>query len=323
VLGGGSVTVSSGSTDTATTLNGGTETVSNGGSAASGTVLNGGYEHVLSGGHLLTSETIGSGGTLEFAGGAVSSGATIVFSGTSGTVAFDSGTSATTPITGFQAGDQIAFASGVFSSPITSAGLLMSGGHLELSVAGGGQTFLIPNISFASGYVSGAQLINDLAFAVDTATVNGSSYTAVTVGDNDSGEQAALQLNIPDMLVGSASETAVPFTIAGLDPEDTGTVTFTDQNNSAVTVTFSAGQTSGTANLTGLADGAISTVLRVNTVLVGNSFTPVSGATITLDTSTPTVSIGNAGGLTGSASQTISGTVSVRRTVRARRSAAR
>ena len=158
--------------------------------------------------------------------------------------------------------------------------------------------------------MSGAQFINDFAFAIDTATVNGSSYAAVTVGDNDSGEQAALQLDIANAFVGKAGETAVPFTIAELDPEDAGTVTFTDSNNQTVTVAVSAGTTSYAADLTTLADGAITTTLQVNPDFAGNTFTPVSGLTFTLNTATPTVVIGNAGGQTNVAGQTISGSVS-------------
>jgi hypothetical protein len=101
--------------------------------------------------------------------------------------------------------------------------------------------------------------------------------------DDDTGEQAALTLTIGPTLIGSAAATMVPFEIAGLDLEDTGTVTFTDPNGNMVTVNVNGGQTSYTADLSSLADGAITSSLAVNTDPAGNTFTPVAGTIVTLD----------------------------------------
>jgi hypothetical protein len=102
--------------------------------------------------------------------------------------------------------------------------------------------------------------------------------------DQDTGEQNALSLTVGDADIGSAAAPAVPFTIAGLDLEDTGTVTFTDANNKTVQVNVNGGQTSYTANLSTLADGRITSSLQVTTDPVENTFTPVAGNAVTLDT---------------------------------------
>jgi hypothetical protein len=72
---------------------------------------------------------------------------------------------------------------------------------------------------------------------------------------------------------------AVPFTIGGLDAEDTGTVTFTNINNKTVPLSVTGGKTSYTADLSSLADGTIKTSLAVNPDPAGNTFTKIAGTT--------------------------------------------
>ena len=220
VLSGGSVTISSGATTTATFLNGGTETVLAGGTAGPGSAANGGYEDVLSGGHLVSGFAIGSGGTLELASGAVTS-APINFTAGSGIVSFD-GTSTATPITGFQAGDEIALSS--FSAGITSASLLNGG--TELSITDGGQTFVISSISFAPGVLSGGQLDDAYQFTAGTVLVNGQSEQEVTLTYTPETEGPVLTGTI-----GTANEGGVVtlgLTDTVFDSDDTlGTVTIT------------------------------------------------------------------------------------------------
>ncbi|MBV9249939.1 MAG: hypothetical protein JO227_11925, partial [Acetobacteraceae bacterium] len=96
----------------------------------------------------------------------------------SGAVAFDNTTSTNTPITGFQAGDQIAL--GAFTSAITSASLATNGSSLQLTLTNGTQTYVVPDISFASGLTSGAAL-DGYQFVFDSVAVNGGSEFAVTV----------------------------------------------------------------------------------------------------------------------------------------------
>jgi ELWxxDGT repeat protein len=105
---------------------------------------------------------------------------------------------------------------------------------------------------------------------------------SITV-DRDPGEQAGLKLTVGTTIIGPTAASAVPFTIAGLDPEDTGTVTFLDSSGNVVQVTVNGGQTSYTANLTTLTDGAITSSLAVNIDPAGNSFTVVSGPTVVLE----------------------------------------
>jgi hypothetical protein len=127
--------------------------------------------------------------------------------------------------------------------------------------------------------------------------------------DDDAGEQAALKLTLDATEIGSAAAALVPFTTAGLDLEDTGTVTFTDVNGKTVQVSVNGSQTSYTANLRSLADGMITSKLLVDADPAGNSFTAVAGDSVSLETIPPTVSISTSGGLTNQASQTIYGTV--------------
>jgi hypothetical protein len=82
--------------------------------------------------------------------------------------------------------------------------------------------------------------------------------------------------------INAANGAAVPFTIAGLDADDTGTVTFTDANGKTVQVNVNGGQTSYTADVTSLADSAITSSLAVKPDAAGNTFVPVSGTTVTL-----------------------------------------
>ncbi len=138
--------------------------------------------------------------------------------------------------------------------------------------------------SFSEGTITATLSVTDTAGNSETAT-----NTSVTL-DQDGGEQAALKLTVTSTDVGTAGEAAVPFTIAGLDPDDTGTVTFTDINGkTSALVSVSGGQTNYTADISGLADGRITSSLQLNPDPAGNTFTAVAGTSITLDTVMPTL----------------------------------
>jgi uncharacterized repeat protein (TIGR03803 family) len=114
--------------------------------------------------------------------------------------------------------------------------------------------------------------------------------------DDDSGEQAALALTVnggSHAPIGAAGAAHVAFSVAGMESEDTGVVVFTDQANHAVLVQVSAGQTSYVADLSSLTDGAISASLQVAADPAGNSFTPVAGNGVTLDTTAPVPAVSN------------------------------
>ena len=158
----------------------------------------------------------------------------------------------------------------------------VNGKKVQASVASNG-TFSINLSSLADGTIIASLTISDLAG--NSQTVSGSDTLTL---DQDIGEQTALKLTVTSTDVGTAGETAVPFTIAGLDPDDTGTVTFTNGKTST-SVNVSGGTTNYTADISGLADGEITSSLQLNPDPAGNTFTAVAGTTITLDTVLPTL----------------------------------
>jgi ABC-type iron transport system FetAB ATPase subunit len=130
----------------------------------------------------------------------------------------------------------------------------------------------------AEGTITSSLSVNADAAGNTLLPVGGNSVSL----DQDSAEQGALKLTVGTKSISAATATAVPFAIAGLDPEDTGTVTFTDINGKSFQVNVTGGQTSYMANLSSLADGTIKSTLAVNTDLAGNHFVPVAGTTVTL-----------------------------------------
>jgi len=147
-----------------------------------------------------------------------------------------------------------------------------------------GQLTLNPDGSFV--YIPNANFSGTDSFVyrtTDGITTSNDATISITVADRDVGEQAALKLTIGNTDIGSAAAIAVPFTIAGLDSEDTGTVTFTDGNSKTVPINVTGGQTSYLADLSSLAGGTITSSLAVKTDPAGNKFTPVAGNPVTLD----------------------------------------
>ncbi len=119
--------------------------------------------------------------------------------------------------------------------------------------------------------------------ATDAAgNVSQQSAALSSVVDTDPDEQAALKLTVGTTAISAATAALVPFTIAGLELEDAGTVTFTDVNQKTVVVNVTGRQTSYTANLSSLADGTITSSLAVSSDPAGNTFTPVLGNSVTL-----------------------------------------
>jgi hypothetical protein len=111
----------------------------------------------------------------------------------------------------------------------------------------------------------------------DAAGNTGTSSPVVFKLDQDLGEQAALKLTVNGGVPISASKAAaVPFTIAGLESDDNGTVSFSDGSNTPVVVNIVNGVPSATkVNLSGLNEGPITVTLHLNNDAVGNSFTNV------------------------------------------------
>jgi uncharacterized repeat protein (TIGR03803 family) len=124
------------------------------------------------------------------------------------------------------------------------------------------------------------------------ASGSGTVFELSPSAPNDGG--AAEQANLAVVVnggsgnpIGAAGESAVAFSVAGMLTGDTGVVTFTDAANHTVTVNVAAGQTHYTADFSTLTDGAISASLQVATNSAGDSFTPVAGNVVTLDTVAP------------------------------------
>ena len=105
----------------------------------------------------------------------------------------------------------------------------------------------------------------------------------------DVGNDLALTIAPANLVTSNAEKTAVGFTVAGLDADASGSVTFSDGTHTVVVAV--SGNGSYTADLSGLADGPISSVLNV-TDDAGNTASD-AGASIDLDTTitTPTLNI--------------------------------
>ena len=102
-------------------------------------------------------------------------------------------------------------------------------------------------------------------------------------GDTNADAGVAATLVQSDAAVSNAEKTAVSFTVAGLDADATGVVTFTDGTTS-VTANVAADGTQ-TVNLSTLADGPITSSLVI-TDTTGNTVTR-TGSNFTLDTAAP------------------------------------
>ena len=194
-----------------------------------------------------------------------------------------------------------------------AAGFTVSGTASDSSVAVNGQTVTVDIVnssdvvvhSYAPTITNGNWSVtvpssDSLADGTYTVTANLSDAainpataeaTHTLTVNEDKGEQAALKLTVTDTDIGASAAAAVPFTIAGLESDDTGTVTFTDHAGNTIVVDVSGGTTSYNANLTSLDDGTITSSLAVATDPAGNSFNPVAGNTVTLDTEVPVITV--------------------------------
>ncbi|MBA5637430.1 DUF4347 domain-containing protein [Duganella sp. LX20W] len=111
--------------------------------------------------------------------------------------------------------------------------------------------------------------------ATDTAGNHADGAGAATTLDTTADAGGDLAVHVADSLVNNAEKGAVAYTVSGLDADATATVTFSDG-------THSVSGSNGTADLSTLADGAITvTVTAADTA--GNHANG-AGATTTLDT---------------------------------------
>jgi hypothetical protein len=139
----------------------------------------------------------------------------------------------------------------------------------------------------ADGPITASMLVTDTANNTFSATSSNSAML-----DQDKGEQAALKLTINGgNPVNAAVASAVQFTVAGVEGDDNGSVSFSDGSHAPVTVNIVNGVQSG------LNDGPITATLHLKNDAAGNSFTDVV-TTATLDqdkvAETPTLTMPSA-----------------------------
>lgn len=173
-------------------------------------------------------------------------------------------------------------------------------------------------VDIVNGVVPATADLSKLDDGPITATLHvgpdasGNTFTdsVATVGlDKDADEQTQLAVSFTGAtLIGAAQAGAVGFAVAGLEDEDTGSVTFADGAGHSIVVSIANGATeSSVVDLSGLADGIITATLAVDTDAAGNSFAPVI-AMATLDVTPPMVSV-DGGGTVHMASEVITGTL--------------
>src|SRR5262249_34205592 len=208
----------------------------------------------------------------------------------------------TTPIGAAGAGLVAFTISGLASEDSGTVTFTDADGHARKGAVEGGQAVdsqgrLISNVNLSSlsdGTISSLLAVNDPAGNQFSASGN-----AVPL-DQDLGEHPSVLVNGGSTTpIGAAGAGQVAFTIAGLDPEDTGSATSRDANGKTVQVHVAGGQTSYTANLSSLADGSISSSLAVSTDTAGNTFQPIAGNAVTLDQDIGEQLTVNFSGLTG------------------------
>ena len=132
-------------------------------------------------------------------------------------------------------------------------------------------------------YVFRAQMPSDRNGGGTTLTSSSATIPVDTTADAGT----ATTLAFADPLVSAAESTGTSFTVSGLDADATAVVTFTSSGGNPVTVNVSGNGTQ-TANLSGLADGTVSTSIAIRDdagagISDGSNTTTRSGGTTTLD----------------------------------------
>ena len=171
-----------------------------------------------------------------------------------------------------------------------SATVTFADGTNKVVVSGVGNTTELTTVDL-SGLADGP--ITATIRATDTVgnTATGSGDSSIKDTTADAGAAVAVTINDGDGVISNAEKTAVSYTVAGLDGDASATVTFADAAGNKVVVS-GLGNSTFSANLSGLADGPITATITV-TDNVSNTATG-TGDTITKDTvadAAPTASV--------------------------------
>ena len=112
----------------------------------------------------------------------------------------------------------------------------------------------------ADGPITASMLVTDTANNTFSATSSNSAML-----DQDKLEKAALKLTVNSgNPISAAVASAVQFTVAGVEGDDNGSVSFSDGSHAPVIVNIVNGVLSATtANLSGLNDGLITATLHL------------------------------------------------------------
>ncbi|WP_165421849.1 Ig-like domain-containing protein, partial [Rhizobium ruizarguesonis] len=181
-------------------------------------------------------------------------------------LATDSGSSGSDKVTNTGTVNVAGLENGAAWEYSTDGGSTWSAGSgSSFTLSGDGPKNLLARQTDATGNTSGD---GGLTFTLDT-TADAPADLAVVIGDHS---------------IDNTEKTAVGFTVSGLDSDATADVTFIDALNHTVAVQVT-GNGASSANLTGLADGAIAVSVRA-TDTAGN-FATGAGDALTLDTSGP------------------------------------
>ncbi|MFI0845977.1 Ig-like domain-containing protein [Mesorhizobium sp. IMUNJ 23232] len=164
---------------------------------------------------------------------------------------------------------------------------------ITFTSSGGGTPVVLTGIT-GSGSVDLTSLsdgnVTVTISATDTAGNNANGTSGATVLDTVADQGGNLAVSIADSLVGNAEKANVAYTVAGLDPDATATITFTSSGG-GTPVVLTGVTSSGSADLSGLADGNITvTISAADTA--GNTANGAPGATVLDTTAAATITIG-------------------------------
>src|SRR6516165_3585520 len=129
-----------------------------------------------------------------------------------------------------------------------------------------------------------AKLLADGSYTLNAdvsnlAGIHAQASQAIAV-DQDVNEHPSVLVNVGSMTpIGAAGAGQVAFTISGLETDDSGTLTFSDQAGHAVVVTIVNGQAISTVILSSLSDGTITSSLAVSDT-AGNQFSASGNAVL-------------------------------------------